>query len=301
MRKAALDSFLKYLSAERNVSPNTKRAYKQDIKQFLTYLARGNKNLQQLTHKDLRRYLAYLQLRYSRKSVTRKLASIRTFLKYLMREGDIETNPAIFISSPKLDRKLPRVLKTEAVSKLLAAPCSNSPFDIRDKALLEVLYGTGIRVSELVGLNIESIDANRREIRVLGKGNKERIIPVNINALEAIAKYLSSPRDKLLNQGRLKQALKDKEALFLNKNGTRLSKVGVRAILSKCARKAGIEGAISPHAIRHSFATHLLEAGADLRVVQELLGHADLSSTQIYTHLSRGKLKEIYSKAHPRA
>lgn len=312
-----LQEFLKYLSAERNMSPHTLRAYTKDIKQFLNYLQRAGKMWNSVDHIILRRYLAYLHtLNYNRTTIARKLASIRSFFKYLQRERFLNTNPAALLSSPKLEKKLPKVLRIDVVKELLSTP-DHSTLGQRDKAILETLYATGIRVSELVGLNINAVNFARQEIKVWGKGGKERIVPIHKIALDAIAEYLtkgykelvrrSTKRDRAYRQARLPvgQAMSaDREAgkaLFLNSGGNRLSAVSVRRILNKYIRQMGMSSSISPHVLRHTFATHLLEAGADLRTVQELLGHVDLSSTQVYTHLSRRSLKETYMRTHPRA
>lgn len=289
-----LEGFLSYLTAEKNVSLHTKRAYLKDIEQFLNYFKRRNQQLEAVGHLDIRHYLAYLNtLGYQRRSINRKLASVRTYLKYLFNRGYISSNPAVFVSSPKLSKKLPKVLKEEAILAILKAPDS-SALGLRNRAILELLYATGIRVSELTGLNLRSVDFAQREVRVVGKGDKERIVPLGQAASDALLTYLSSSRKKLVRGGK-------EQALFLNKNGSRLSEVGVRNVISKCVKEAQLALKISPHVLRHTFATHLLERGADLRTVQELLGHVDLSSTQIYTHLSKAKLKEVYSQAHPRA
>ena len=294
-----LKNFLKYLAAERNASPHTYRAYQRDIEQFLVYLKRANKELENLDHKSFRQYLALLQtLKYKRKTIARKLASLKSFYKYLKREDYVHSDPTSFISSPKIEKRLPRILEIESVEELLSLAFLADPAGQRDRALLETLYGTGIRVSELVGLDVENIDFTQAEIRVLGKGQKERVLPINKHSLDAIDRYLQDPRNKILKAMKID---KDEEkALFLNVRGGRLSAVGVRKILAKYGKKIGFSR-LTPHTLRHSFATHLLEAGADLRVVQELLGHTSIASTQIYTQISTGKLREIYRRTHPRA
>ncbi|MEW6188709.1 MAG: site-specific tyrosine recombinase/integron integrase [Actinomycetota bacterium] len=306
-----LQEFLRYLSAERNMSPHTLRAYMRDIKQFLNYLQRASKMWNSVDHIILRRYLAYLHtLNYNRTTIARKLASIRSFFKYLQREGYLNTNPAALLSSPKLEKKLPKVLRIDVVKELLCTP-DHSTLGQRDKAILETLYATGIRVSELVGMNIDAVNFARQEIKVWGKGSKERIVPIHKIALDAIAEYLAkgykelarctrAQRDRAYQQARL-PARQAGKALFLSSRGNRLSTVSVRRILNKYMRQMGMSLSVSPHVLRHTFATHLLEAGADLRTVQELLGHVDLSSTQVYTHLSRKSLKETYMRTHPRA
>lgn len=293
------DAFFNYLAAERNMSEHTLRAYQSDILQFLAYLSRAKKGLKKVDHVFLRRYLAYLQtLSYSRPTIARKLASIRAFFKFLLREEFLGSNPAALLSAPKLEKRLPKVLRLDVLNLLLKAPDNNSKHGLRDRAILELLYGTGMRVSELASLNVEDVDFGQMEVKVMGKGRKERILPLNRAAHTTIDLYLSDGRDGFLKYNR--KANKE-FALFLNSRGGRLSTGGVRRMLNRYVKKLAVEGKVSPHSIRHTFATHLLEAGADLRAVQELLGHVDLSSTQIYTHLSRSRLKEVYSKAHPRA
>lgn len=295
-----LEQFLDYLSVERNASQHTQRAYQGDIKHFLEYLRRDKKSLRQVDYRLLRRYLATLNtLEFNRSSIARKLSSIRTFFEYLRKEDYLKKNPASLITSPKLESKLPKVVVEEKIEKLIAAP-GKSLLGQRNRAILEVLYGTGIRVSEMVGLDTKDIDFNRRQLKVLGKGYKERIIPLGSKALEAVTLYLDTGREKLSVRAKKPGSLY-RDALFLSKNGRRLTSVGVRNILLKYVKEIALNQRVSPHMLRHSFATHLLEGGADLKTVQELLGHVDLKSTQIYTHVSKKRLKEVYKKAHPRA
>lgn len=297
-----MQDFQMYLSSERNVSDHTVLAYTYDVSQFLDYLKRARLKLKSVDHTVLRRYLSWMSTRrYSAKSIARKLAALRTFFKFLERERIISANPTVLISTPKLNKKLPQFLKVSVMEELLRAPDERGILGKRDRAILEILYGCGIRVSELVGLDLEDIDFFRKEIKVLGKGYKERIVPINAKTLEALEVYISTGRKKLLLNEKKKEETAHTQALFLNKGGSRLSDVGVRRILSKYVRKVGLMQGITPHVIRHTFATHLLEGGADLRAVQELLGHVDLSSTQVYTHLSEARLRDIYLKAHPRA
>ncbi|MDO8885371.1 site-specific tyrosine recombinase XerD [Candidatus Oleimmundimicrobium sp.] len=290
-----IDTFLQYLSAERNMSRHTISAYEADLKQFLSYLQRGGLSIKQVNYLSLRKYLAYLQtLGYARTSIARKLTAVRSLFGFLQREGLVQSNPAPLISYPKLNKKLPKSLRMEVIEILLNAPNRNKSFGQRDKALLEILYGTGVRVSELVGLDVDDVNFSQQEIRVFGKGRKERVVPINQTALNSVKYYLSNGRKELLKN-------KEKKALLLNRLGERLSDGAVRRILKKYVKQTGVEIGITPHVLRHTFATHLLESGADLRSIQELLGHVDLSSTQIYTQLSKAKLKEIYLQTHPRA
>jgi integrase/recombinase XerC len=229
---------------------------------------------------------------YAKRTIARKLASLRSFFKFLYREGLIKNNPISAISTPKLDKKLPVVLDVDKVARLVQSPPDDTPEGSRDRAMLETLYSTGMRVSELVGLDIGDIDFISEVVKVLGKGSKERLIPIGRPAVDAIRRYL----DK-----RKKRRVKENDAVFLNKSGRRLTDRSVRRVLDKYIRMTSIMEHVSPHSMRHSFATHLLDRGADLRSVQELLGHMNLSTTQIYTHVTMERLKSAYDKAHPRA
>lgn len=297
---AYLDAFLTHLQVERNASPQTLAAYRQDILEGLDFFARILKTADTalepsaLEAKVLRRYLAHLSTRLAPSSVGRKLAAWRSFLKFLRREGYIAGNPLEGVPSPKRPKRLPRVLRYDQVEKLVEAPEVDA-LGLRDRALLETLYATGIRVSELVGLDIGDVNLTAGQVKVLGKGGKERVVPIGSYAREALTLYLRYGRPALLNP-----RLPAGDALFLNSRGERLSVRGVRKRLAGYLTKLGLGGAASPHTLRHSFATHLLDGGADLRVVQELLGHARLSTTQIYTHVSKERLKEVYRKSHPR-
>jgi len=299
-----LEKFRMYLSAERNVSKHTIMAYETDIGQFLDYLERAKVELSSVDHIILRRYLSWLNTqKYATRSIARKLASLRTFFKFLKREGCIDNNPIILLSTPKLQKRLPRFLKVTVMEELLNSPDRTQALGERDRAILEILYGSGVRVGEVVGLDLDDVNPSRKEIRVWGKGKKERIIPINTKGIDAIESYILGGRKELLGKikGNADNIKRKEKALFLNKGGSRLSAVGIRRMLSKYVKKVGLVQGVTPHVIRHTFATHLLEGGADLRAVQELLGHVDLSSTQVYTHLSEARLREIYSKAHPRA
>lgn len=314
----AINKFLLHLQAERNLSPLTIKAYASDIRQFVDFFQRlrgdqaqgisGGRepepsaaDFQETSHLVFRRYLAYLQTRnIGRRSIARKLAALRTFYRYLQRYENITNNPLELVSSPKLEKVLPKVMSYKRIKSLLAAIDRGRPSGLRDAAIIEFLYGSGMRVSELVGLNLDSINLDRLEIKVLGKGSKERFVPVNDCMVSAIGDYLSNGRPRLETRGSKLETGYRQAALFLNCRGTRLSSGGVRRMIAGHGKKSGIFG-VTPHLFRHSFATHLLEGDAGLRAVQELLGHVDLSSTQIYTHLSKPKLKEIYVQAHPRA
>lgn len=286
-----IEKFMNYLNVEKNSSPHTITNYKIDLGAFSTFL--GEKDISAVDHLMLRRFLAEMRAKnYSKRTVARKLASLRTFFKFLYREGHIKTNPITAIMTPKLDKKLPKFLDVDTVVKLLTKPDDVSVAGLRDRALLETLYSTGIRVSELVGLDIDDIDFISGVIKVLGKGSKERVVPIGEEALRAIRRYTDRRDD---------WKPKDRNAVFLNKSGKRLTDRSVRRMLDKYITSCSITEKISPHSLRHSFATHLLDRGADLRSVQELLGHMNLSTTQIYTHVTMERLKSVYDKAHPRA
>jgi len=288
-----IDKFVNYLKVEKNASPHTVTNYTVDLKGFAAFL--GNRGIETVDHLFLRRFLADLRAKnLSKKSVARKLSALRSFFKFLYREGYLKTNPASAISTPKLDRNLPVFLDVDKVVRLVTSPDGETTDGARDRAILETLYSTGIRVGELVRLDLGDIDFIGGVVKVLGKGKKERVVPIGETALAAIRKY----RDA---RGRCERRIKDKEIVFVNRFGTRLTDRGVRRVIEKYIRKCSIQEKVSPHSLRHSFATHLLDRGADLRSVQELLGHVNLSTTQVYTHITAERLKSVYDKAHPRA
>lgn len=278
---------------EKNASPHTILNYQLDLEMFAEFLKTEGVLLESVDNLCLRKYLVTFKNRnYSNTTIARKLASLRSFFSFLCRDGYLKRNPAVAISTPRRDKKLPVFLDVERMNKLVEAPAHHDLYGRRDAAILETLYSTGIRVSELVGLNIENIDFIGGVLKVMGKGRKERLVPIGEQALQAIRRYL--------DKRNLKFAPERKE-LFLNKNGTRLTDRSVRRLIEKYIRILSIKEHISPHSLRHSFATHLLDRGADLRSVQELLGHANISTTQIYTHVSTERLKSVYDKTHPRA
>jgi integrase/recombinase XerC len=247
----------------------------------------------------IRHFLARMKYKdYGRRTVARKLSAIRTFLRFLKREGQLTDTSWSAVSTPRLGKKLPKFLYFNEMLRLLAAPDTGTPAGLRDVAMLEVLYASGIRVSELVGLELDDIDLDRGEGIVLGKGAKERLVPLGKFACRSVSAYLDHSRPALLRRNSQGE---QERALWLNKYGTRLTDRGVRRVVEKYVKQASLTSGISPHSIRHSFATHLLNNGADLRVVQELLGHVNISTTQIYTHITRDRLKEVYNGAHPRA
>ena len=285
-----IDKFINYLKIEKNASKHTIINYTIDLNAFSGFL--GDKDVSAVDHLMLRRFLADMRAKnYSKSTVARKLASLRSFFKFLYREGHIKLNPITVIRSPKLDKKLPIFLDVEKIKKLILTPDVKTEAGLRDRAILEVLYSTGIRVSELVGLDIGKIDFISGVIKVFGKGSKERIVPIGDEAISALRRYLDKRNKRV----------KDKDVVFLNNHGKRLTDRSVRRVIDKYIRICSIEEKISPHSFRHSFATHLLDRGADLRSVQELLGHMNLSTTQIYTHVTMERLKSVYDKAHPRA
>ncbi|MGS0746800.1 tyrosine recombinase XerC [Syntrophomonas erecta subsp. sporosyntropha] len=297
-----IEGFLDHLRIERSASNLTLISYRTDLIQFFTFLSQEYAVPQQsistnlLNHKSVRQYLAQMQEKgMSRATMARKLAALRSFVRYLCRENVLESNPIAAVATPKQDKKLPKFLYPVEMEVLLEAPDVSKTMGIRDKAILETLYATGLRVSELTGLNVDDIFIDEELIKVRGKGNKERIVPLGSKAREGISIYLSHSRPLL----QAKNATVD-NAVFLNKYGSRLSERSVRNILNKYVDQVALNQKVSPHTLRHSFATHLLNAGADLRSVQELLGHVKLSTTQIYTHLTREDIKTIHNDKHPR-
>lgn len=286
-----IKKFETYLSIEKNASPHTILNYIKDLDDFISGL--GGKELQGIDYLTIRKYLAAMTNRgLSKKTIARRLSSLRTFFRFLYRDGYISSNPVSGVSTPKLDKKLPVFLDEVKVVKFITAPSTKNISGLRDKAILETLYSTGIRVSELVGINIPDVDFISGLIKVLGKGRVERLTPIGDKAISAIRQYLDA---------RNKQGWGRQTALFLNKFGKRITDRSIRRIVDKYIKAIAIKDKISPHSLRHSFATHLLNKGADLRSVQELLGHKNLSTTQIYTHVSAERLKKVYDSAHPRA
>ncbi len=278
------------------MSAYTVRNYTTDLLDFFNFLrTTGISSLREVEKLTLRDYLAHLMKQgFVKASIARKLSAIRSFYRYLLREGMVSTSPVATTSSPKLDKRLPSFLTIEEMRRLLEAPDLSTPQGQRDRALLELLYASGIRVSELVQLDLEQVKLETHEIRVWGKGAKERVVLMGTPAAETLSTYLNQGRPKLLSK-------KKSNALFVNRYGERLPERRIQIILEKYARLAGIDKKVHPHLLRHTFATHLLDGGADLRVVQELLGHVDLSSTQIYTHVTKSQAKKVYLSSHPMA
>lgn len=293
---AYVQEFINYLSAERGLAQNTLESYGRDLRQFQAFLVNEHLDLvKQANRAAIFSYLQNLQLKGRAVStISRNLAAIKSFYQFLVREKYIDKDPSANLESPKLEKRLPKILSVAEVEELLKQPNSFLPTGMRDRAMLELLYATGIRVSELISLNISDVNLDMGYLKCYGKGAKERIVPVGSIAVKCVQEYINKGRPKLIRTY-------DEPALFVNHHGNRLTRQGFWKIIKKYAQEAHINKDITPHTLRHSFATHLLENGADLRSVQEMLGHADISTTQIYTHVTRNHLKEVYDKTHPRA
>jgi integrase/recombinase XerC len=301
-----ISRFGDHLKYERNVSEHTLRNYMSDLEQFYDHLcpvdSAGNRrhvDVKQIDHLTIREYLSRLyQEKRKKTSIARKLATLRTFFKFLCREQVLEMNPAKLVSSPRLEKKLPKVLSVDDVIRFIETPDLETVLGKRDRAILELLYATGCRVAELAGINLDDMDFKNETIRLRGKRRKERIVPFGSKAKEALQSYLGV-RGELLIEAPEEQ--RDPMALFLNYQGTRITTRSVGRMIDKYVQECAMAHDISPHSLRHSFATHLLSAGADLRAIQELLGHARLSTTQIYTQVSMEQLMKVYDKSHPKA
>ena len=283
-----VDEFKLYIQLERGYSKNTVEAYCSDLGQFFIFL---KKPLDEADEEDIKRFISKNTKKNDPTTVSRKLSAIKTFYKYLALNGKVKKMPSAMLPSAKKAFKLPQTLQVEQVRTLMESVKGIKPADFRDKAILEIMYGAGLRISELVSLNYEDVDAEDTSVRVFGKGSKERIVPLGTEALRAVADYKA--------KGWIKLVKNDRNALFLSQRGKRLTRQSIWLVIKKYANVVGIE--MHPHALRHSFATHLLENGADLRSVQQLLGHSSISTTQIYTHLSQKHLQKIYFSYHPRA
>lgn len=301
-----IDRFSDYLKYQRNASAHTLRNYVSDLDQFHDYLcpkdAGGNRpdiDIREVDHITIREYMAKLYQGHRKKSsIARKLATLRTFFKFLCREQVLEVNPARLVSSPRLERRLPKVISIDEVVDFIETPDTDTVLGKRDKAIIELLYATGCRVSEIAGMNLDDIDFKHGMIRVRGKGRKERFVPFGSKAKEALAAYFEERPALLTGAPNHKR---DPKVVFLNYQGTRITTRSIGRLIEKYVKQCALNQNISPHSLRHSVATHLLSAGADLRAIQELLGHARLSTTQIYTHVSIEQLMQVYDKAHPRA
>ncbi|HUW63379.1 MAG TPA: tyrosine recombinase XerC [Spirochaetia bacterium] len=299
-----IKSFILHLQAERLASAHTVESYRHDLSDALSYLTRreaavGGESREVspdlLTAQDFRGYLGWMKERgLSHRTMARRLAAWRSFYRYLGREGMVQTNPVLAVRAPRPEKKLPSFLYPQEVEPLVMAPTGNKALVLRDRALLETLYASGIRVAELVACDVGDLELARGRLRVLGKGGRERVAPLGDPAVEALRLYLDRGRPHL-------EVARKTSAVFLNARGGRLTARGVRKVIDNWVQKAGLTRKVSPHVLRHTFATHLLEGGADLRSVQELLGHVSIKTTQIYTHVTAQRLKDVYRRSHPRA
>jgi len=305
-KRGFVDQFIHYLSLEKNASPHTCRCYRRDLEGFEDFLknsgmyvsSTGKVEMEKVDRMAIRKYLSFLHRKNKKSSIARKISTLRSFFKYMVREQVIPSNPAKGVSTPKVEKTLPSTLTVDEAFRLMESPTtiSEKPSEgskekgLRDRAILELLYSSGLRVSELVGLNSNQLDLDLGIVRVIGKGRKERIVPVGVKAIEALEAYLEK-----------RGMLEGEEPIFVNSLGGRLTARSVGRLMKRYARHSGIFRKVSPHSLRHTFATHLLDAGADIREIQEMLGHSSLSTTQRYTHVSMGKLMEVYDKAHPRS
>jgi len=287
--------YLRHLEVERGLSPHTVRAYSADLSRYLEWAERSGVDPIGLDHRALRRYLAELdRARYSRTTIKRRLSAVRSFFGYLMTEGVVASDPASVLTAPKAPARLPKLVPAEELAALLDAPDPSTPGGLRDRALLELLYASGARVSELSTLQLAGLDLPQGQITVMGKGSKERVLPVHRYAVNRLREYLADARPALAGE-------RSASAVFLSSRGNRFSEDAIRRMFKKYLAQTGAARSLSPHALRHTFATHLLDQGADLRTVQELLGHVALSTTQIYTHVSMTRLKDVHRATHPRA
>ena len=288
-----IDEFLKYIDVERNYSDNTIINYKKDLEEYETYLKENNKNIKDTDYKFIRSYLTYMfDKKYEKKTVSRHISTLRSYYKYLYEEKKIKKNPMELISNPKLDKKLPNFLYYDELEILLNIPDKSTTLGLRDALILELLYSTGIRVSELINIKMKDINRSNKKILIMGKGSKERYVLYGDVLSNLLDIYIYESRSKLN---------KNSEYLILNKNGNGITDRGIRLIISKILKQGSLDFHVSPHTLRHTFATHMLENGADLKSVQELFGHENLSTTQVYTHVTNERLRNVYLNTHPRA
>jgi integrase/recombinase XerD len=294
----AIEDYIHFIQVERQLSDNTLASYRRDLENYVNFLreAEGMSDFRKVERMTILRHLEQLRMQgKTSRTVARHISSIRSFHQFLLREKRAETDPTVHLEMPTIEQKLPNILSIEEIEALLVAPNRSKPQGVRDVAMLELLYGSGMRISELIALDLADIHLTMGFVRVFGKGGKERIIPLGKSALSALSTYLDGARSQL--QGKYPKT----DAFFINQRGKRLTRQGCWKLMKEHALKAGIQHELTPHILRHSFATHLVENGADLRAVQEMLGHADISTTQIYTHISKSRLSEIYKQFHPRA
>lgn len=294
--ESLIQEFIDYLGHEKGLAANTLESYSRDLRQYYGFLSEdASSSLENASQATIVAYLMYLRKQgKATATIARRLAALKAFYQFLVKENYVDKDPTGDLASPRLERKLPKILSVQEVERLLAQPDTRTIAGKRDKAMLELLYATGIRVSELTSLNVGDVDVSEGFLRCTGKGSKERMVPVGEIALQALKVYLNEARPKLISSP-------SEQAMFVNHHGRRLTRQGFWKIVKKYAAQAGIKKEITPHTLRHSFATHLLENGADIRAVQEMLGHADISTTQIYTHVTKERLKDVYAKSHPRA
>ncbi|WP_025114063.1 site-specific tyrosine recombinase XerD [Lysinibacillus fusiformis] len=294
----AVEDYIHFIQVERQLSVNTLASYRRDLESYVNFLqnAEGMADFNGVERTTILRHLEQLRAQgKTSRTIARHISSIRSFHQFLLREKRAESDPTVHLEMPTIEQKLPNILSIEEIEALLMAPNRSKPQGIRDLAMLELLYGSGMRISELIALDLADIHLTMGFVRVFGKGGKERIIPLGKSALSAISSYLNNARGQL--QGKYPKT----DAFFINQRGKRLTRQGCWKLMKEHALKAGIQHELTPHTLRHSFATHLVENGADLRAVQEMLGHADISTTQIYTHISKTRLSEVYKQFHPRA
>jgi integrase/recombinase XerD len=297
---AAINAFLNYIRVERGLSDNTISSYARDLRKFAAFAQKRGLQLDAVQRDDIVDFLSSLyRAKLDSRSVSRSLVSVRNLFRFALAEDAVSGDPTLNLESPKVRKSLPAYLRMDEVDRLLAQPNMETPQGVRDKAIIELLYSTGMRVTELVNLRVADMEMRMGCLRCIGKGDKERMVPVGRKALAAVQQYLETARPELLRTGI--SGAPPPQNLFINRSGNRISRIGIWRILAQYGRKAGIRTRLSPHKLRHSFATHLLERGADLRSVQLMLGHSDISTTQIYTHVIEERLKQIYKAHHPRA
>jgi len=296
-----INQFLEYLEVEKGYSNNTLTAYQNDLRQFLIFLQQMSPDQRprgwgNVTRDHIVSYILEMKEReYASSTVARKVAAVKSFFKFLTETGQIKSNPAAQMETPRAEKHLPATVSTEDVDRLLEAPVGDAPAALRDRAMLEMLYATGLRVSELVALNVSDVNVDAGTVRCIGKGKKERILPIYDRARDVLGDYIGHGRPKLLGEHN------NEDALFLNRRGTRLTRQGLWLIIKHYVQEVGIKENVTPHTLRHSFATHMLSGGADLRAVQQMLGHANISTTQIYTQVTADRMREVYDDSHPRA